>query len=166
MSIDAKAQAREPACYEPHAAATVDGRKNMKNCAADAMIPPIAAATASSECRGYRHASTRVPAPAQLTLVRIARMPSVQHTAALFGLRPSQKHSASATVPQIDGIGCWARAAGSRTIAYGARVLRLSTVRTHRTERDRRRVPVRIRRLRQPQRRKRKQPHGTPRTRQ
>ena len=46
-------------------------------------------------------------------------MPSVQHTAALFGLRPVAKaFGVGDGATQIDGIGCCARAANSRTIAY------------------------------------------------
>ena len=46
-------------------------------------------------------------------------MPSVQHTAALFGLRPvANAFGVKDGATQIEGIGCCARAESSRTIAY------------------------------------------------
>ena len=123
ISIDAigasRLIARRPIIPTPPLSRRFPPPKNSSACATVVITPPMAAATdVVRMSRLYTCMSSCPSTPRSSRSFRIARMPSVQHTAALFGLRPvANAFGVNVGATQIVGIGCWARAANSRTIA-------------------------------------------------
>ena len=86
----------------------------------DVTIPAMAAATDEVRMsRLYTCMSSCPSTPRSSRSPRISKIPSVQHTAACSGSRPVAKaFGVRVGATQIVGIGCPARSASSRTMAW------------------------------------------------